>query len=138
MRINSIRGIVAVWSAFLASGTWILPLGTLLLSPVRGASAQVSDETHEQVFMAIQLEFEQMIVDGELDTPVYFSDEFDLNDDGVGEQIVVDPGAFHESDGQIIVVDGATGLTRAQLQSPAGEFIFGEMVGVVSDIDFVH
>jgi len=45
MKIKSPKGLLALWSAFLAAGTWMLPAGALLVQPV---SANAAPRCHDK------------------------------------------------------------------------------------------
>ena len=79
--------------------------------------------------------FNNMLAEGAFDSPAATDARFDLNGDGVNEEIFVDPGDFLAADGRIVVTDGALHAPRYELNSPPNELCFGEHVGLVPDCD---
>lgn len=140
MTIKLMSGIVGLWCGFLAAGTWILPMGGLLLLTPSARAAPIPmlpDEDEEAAAAAIALasEVEVMRLAGEFDRPAFMFESVDLNGDGVGEIIEVSPPQQLETPGWMRVFDGATEAALYLLQPPIDEMGFGEHAAVVSDCD---
>ncbi len=133
MKIKSTRGLLALWASFLAAGTWILPTAALL-NRAEARPVQVTEEAVSPEVVALYNAARDWLLAGGADLPAYCQDSFDLNHDGVNERIFVSPGSFLGSDGRIVVVDGASGVTRFDLRCPAGEGLFGESIAIAADV----
>ena len=140
MRLKSRAWMCGIWFAFLAMGTWILPAGSMLMPTLRAASAAPmtpapQDGTSAAELAELNAYFNNMLAEGAFDSPAATDARFDLNGDGVNEEIFVDPGDFLAADGRIVVTDGALHQPRYELNSPPNELCFGEHVGLVPDCD---
>jgi hypothetical protein len=135
MKIKSPIGFLALWSAFLAVGTWILPMGVLNLTaaPVY-ASAPTADEELTELQDAFNL-LRTQIEDGTFDVAAFQYGGSDFDGDGFGETLLVQPSRTLKFDGNLAVVDGATGNSLFELRAFDGEHLFGEHLAVVQDCD---
>jgi hypothetical protein len=129
-----------IWFAFLAMGTWILPAGSMLMPTPRAASAAPmtpapQDGTSAAELAELNAYLNNMLAEGAFDSPAATDARFDLNGDGVNEEIFVDPGDFLAADGRIVVTDGVLHAPRYELDSPPNELCFGEHVALVADCD---
>ncbi len=143
MQLKSRAWMCGIWFAFLAMGTWILPAGSMLMPTPRAASASPMTPAPQDGTSAVELAelaelnayFNNMLAEGAFDSPAATDARFDLDGDGVNEEIFVDPGDFLAADGRIVVTDGALHQPRYELNSPPNELCFGEHVGLVPDCD---
>ena len=135
MKIKSIGGRVGLWCAFLAAGTWILPMG-IFLSPTSARASLVEGDSVSPEIISLHNAAQDWISAGGLDLPAYCEHSLDLDHDGIADTVFVDPGTFLGSDGRVAVIDGATNSVRFELFCPVGETLFGESVAVASDISF--
>ena len=133
MKIKSPKGLLALWTAFLAAGTWILPT-TSLLDRADARLVQVTDDSVSPGVVALYNAAQDWLLAGGADLPAYCQATFDLDHDGANERIYVSPGSFLGSDGRVVVVDGASGAELFELRCPAGEGLFGESVAIAADV----
>jgi len=136
MKIKSPIGFLALWSAFLAAGTWMLPVGGLALSSpsVAAASPLVIQDSDEPLLEA-QQRLTNLLSQGELDRAAYVNCDIDINIDGTPEIIEVTPSPVLGGPGMIRVVGGVGGVERFRIHALPDEHLFGEVVGVIEDLD---
>ena len=136
MKIKSMSGVFGLWCAFLAAGTWILPMGGfLLLAPTSEASPIRAVPDESDALQEAQQLLSSLLAEGAFDRAPYISRDVDLSADGEPESIEVTPSPALGGAGAIRVIDGATGAERYSIRAMPGEHLFGEVVGVLDDLD---
>ncbi|MFN9076031.1 MAG: hypothetical protein ACK5WX_01250, partial [bacterium] len=136
MKIKSPIGFLALWSAFLAVGTWILPMGTLLIGSARTAqAAPISDADAESYLAAQAAIFIGMVQAGELDPAPYSVASVDLDADGNSDPILVTPSRADGGGGRVIAVRGSNTSTLIDASQSPGEIGFGLRIAVVDGVE---
>ena len=90
MKIKSMSGVFGLWCAFLAAGTWILPMGGfLLLAPTSEASPIRAVPDESDALQEAQQLLSSLLAEGAFDRAPYISRDVDLSADGEPESIEV-------------------------------------------------
>jgi hypothetical protein len=136
MKIKSPIGFLALWSAFLAVGTWILPMGTLFIGSARTAqAAPISDADAESYLAAQAAIFIGMVQAGELDPAPYSVTSVDLDADGISDPILVTPSRADGGGGRVIAARGSSTSTLIDANQSPGEIGFGLRIALVGGVE---
>lgn len=136
MKIKSPIGFLALWSAFLAVGTWILPMGTLLFGGTRSAQAAPINEADAEPYLTAQAaSFIGMVQAGELDPAPYSVTSVDLDADGNADPILVMPSRADGGGGRLIAARGGSSSTLIDASQSLGEIGFGFRIAVVEGVE---